>query len=139
MDDFTIYGSSFDACLDSLSRALNQCIETNLFLNFEKCHFMVHEGIVLGHLVSSRGIEVDKAKIDFITSFPYPTSMQEVCYFLGYAGFNRRFIQDFNKIALPLYKLLQKDIDFVLDQPCKEAFEELRRRLTISPIMQPPY
>nr|KYP40519.1 Retrovirus-related Pol polyprotein from transposon 17.6 [Cajanus cajan] len=56
MDDFTVYGSSFDACLDSLDRVLNRCIETNLVLNFEKCHFMVEQGIVLGHIISSRGI-----------------------------------------------------------------------------------
>ena len=138
MDDFTVYGSSFNACLDSLSRFLDRCIETNLVLNFERCHFMVHQGIVLGHLVSSRGIEVDKAKIDAITSHPYPASMWEVHSFLGHVGFYRRFIQDFSKIALPLSKHLQKDVDFVLDQPCREAFEELRRRLTSSPIMQPP-
>jgi len=75
MDDFIVYGFSFDVCLDSLSRVLNRCIETNLVLDFEKCHFIVHEGIVLGNLVSSRGIKVDKAKIDVITSLPYPTSM----------------------------------------------------------------
>eukprot|EP00256_Glycine_max_P051109 XP_006606981.1 uncharacterized protein LOC102663453 [Glycine max] len=121
-----------------LSRFLDRCIETNLVLNFERCHFMVHQGIVLGHLVSSRGIEVDKAKIDAITSHPYPASMWEVHSFLGHVGFYRRFIQDFSKIALPLSKHLQKDVDFVLDQPCREAFEELRRRLTSSPIMQPP-
>ncbi|KAL0549683.1 hypothetical protein IC582_014170 [Cucumis melo] len=64
MDDFTVYGDSFDACLASLELILNRCIETNLVLNYEKYHFMVSYGIVLGHLVSSRGIEVDKAKID---------------------------------------------------------------------------
>ena len=138
MDDFTVYGSSFDVCLDNLSRVLNRCIETNLVLNFEKFHFMVHEGIVLGHLVSSRGIEVNKAKIDVIASLSYPASVWEVRSFLGHAGFYRRFIQDFSKIALPLSKLLQKDANFVFDQPCREAFEELRRRLTTSPIMQPP-
>nr|KYP30922.1 Retrovirus-related Pol polyprotein from transposon 17.6 [Cajanus cajan] len=63
MDDFTVYGSSFDACLDSLDRVLNRCIETNLVLNFEKCHFMVEQGIVLGHIISSQGIQVDPAKI----------------------------------------------------------------------------
>ena len=99
---------------------------------------MVHEGIVSGHLVSSRGIKVDKAKIDVTTSLPYPVSVREVCSFLGHAGFYRRFIQDFSKIVLPLPKLLQKDVDFVLDKPCKNAFEDLRRRLTTSPIMQPP-
>jgi len=92
MDDFIAYGSSFDGCLDSLSRVLDRCIETNLVLNFEKCHFMIHEGIVLGHLVSSRSIEVNKAKIYVITSLPYPASMQEVRSFLGHVGFYRKFI-----------------------------------------------
>ena len=115
MDDFIAYGSSFDGCLDSLSRVLDRCIETNLVLNFEKCHFMVHEGIVLGHLISSRDIEVDKAKIDVIISLSYPDSVWEVCSFLGHTGFYRRFIQDFSKISLTLSKLIQKDVDFVFD------------------------
>ncbi|RDX90596.1 Retrovirus-related Pol polyprotein from transposon opus, partial [Mucuna pruriens] len=68
MDDFTVYVESFEACLENLSRVLTRCIETNLMLNFEKCHFMVTKGIGLGHLVSSRGIKVDKAKVDIITS-----------------------------------------------------------------------
>jgi len=74
-------------CLSSLSRFFDQCIEIGLVLNFEKCHFMVHKGIVLGHLVFSKGIEVDKAKIDVITSLPYVASMQEVRSFLGHASF----------------------------------------------------
>jgi len=67
MDDFTVYVSSFDACWDSLDRVLNRCIETNLVLNFEKCHFIVEQGIVLGHIICSRGIEVDPAKIVVIS------------------------------------------------------------------------
>lgn len=59
MDDFSIFGSSFDSCLDNLSIVLQRCEKTNLVLNWEKCHFMVHEGIVLGHKISTRGIEVD--------------------------------------------------------------------------------
>ncbi|RDY08107.1 Retrovirus-related Pol polyprotein, partial [Mucuna pruriens] len=74
MDDFTVYADSFDACLENLSKALTRCIDTNLVLNFEKCHFMVTKGIVLGHLVSSKGIEVDKLKIDIITYLPNPAS-----------------------------------------------------------------
>uniref|UniRef100_A0A151UHE4 Retrovirus-related Pol polyprotein from transposon opus n=1 Tax=Cajanus cajan TaxID=3821 RepID=A0A151UHE4_CAJCA len=112
MDDFTIYGSSFDACLDSLDRVLNRCIKTNLVLNFEKFHFMVEQGIVLGHNISSRGIEVDPTKISVIAQLPYPSYVREVQIFLGHAGFYRHFIKDFNKKALPLSNLLQKDIEF---------------------------
>ncbi|RDY00061.1 Retrovirus-related Pol polyprotein from transposon 17.6, partial [Mucuna pruriens] len=82
MDDFTVYADSFDACLENLSKVLTRCIDTNLVLNFEKCHFLVTEGIVLGHLVSNRGIEVDKSKIDIITSLPNPASVWEVRSFL---------------------------------------------------------
>ncbi|RDX99215.1 Retrovirus-related Pol polyprotein from transposon opus, partial [Mucuna pruriens] len=106
MDDFTVYVDSFEACLSNLSKVLKRCIDTNLVLNFEKCHFMVTEGIVLGHLVSNRGIEVDKSKIDIITSLPSTTSVPEVCSFLGHAAFYRRFIKNFSKFTLPLSKLL---------------------------------
>ncbi|RDX72686.1 Retrovirus-related Pol polyprotein, partial [Mucuna pruriens] len=95
MDDFTVYADSFEACLNNLSKVLKRCIDTSLVLNFEKCHFMVTEGIVLGHLVSNRGIEVDKAKIDIITSLPNPASVREVRSFLGHVGFYRRFIKNF--------------------------------------------
>ncbi|RDX73600.1 Retrovirus-related Pol polyprotein, partial [Mucuna pruriens] len=124
MDDFMVYANSFDACLGNLSKVLKRCIDTNLVLNFEKCHFMVIEGFVLGHLVSNRGIKVDKSKIDIIYSLPNPTSMREVRSFLGHAGFYRRFIKNLSKLALPLSRLLQKD--------------ELKNRLTSAPILQAP-
>jgi len=63
MNDLTVYGSSFDACLDSLDRVLNKCIQSNIVLNFEKCHFMVEHDIFLGHIISSKGIEVDPTNI----------------------------------------------------------------------------
>ena len=66
MDDFSVYRNSFDGCLENLERVLTRCEETNLVLNWEKCHFMVEEGIVLGHKISVQGIEVDKAKVDTI-------------------------------------------------------------------------
>ncbi|RDX93774.1 Retrovirus-related Pol polyprotein from transposon 17.6, partial [Mucuna pruriens] len=117
MDDFTVYADSFEACLNNLSKVLKRCINTNLVLNFEKCHFIVTEGIVLGHLVSNQGIKVDKAKIDIITSLPNPASVREVRSFLGHASFYRRFIKNFSTLALPLSKLLQKDMEFKFDQP----------------------
>ncbi|RDY12467.1 Retrovirus-related Pol polyprotein from transposon opus, partial [Mucuna pruriens] len=115
MDDFTVYADSFDACLENLSKVLARYIDTTLVLNFEKSHFMVTKGIVLGHLV-------DKSKIDIITSLPHPTFVREVRSFLGHAGFYKRFMKNFSKIALPLSKLLQKDVDFKFDQPYVEAF-----------------
>ena len=78
MDDFSVFGSSFDHCLNNLSKVLERCVETNLVLNWEKCHFMVKEGIVLGHLISSNGIEVDRAKVDTIEKLPPPTSVKGV-------------------------------------------------------------
>ncbi|CAJ2657946.1 unnamed protein product [Trifolium pratense] len=138
MDDFTIYGASFDACLTSLNLVLSRCIETNLVLNFEKCHFMVQQGIVLGHIISEKGISVDPAKIDVISTLPYPSCIREIRSFLGHAGFYRRFIKDFSMIALPLSNLLKNDVTFEFDDACKKAFDFLKRALTSAPIIQPP-
>ena len=95
MDDFSVFGSSFDACLNNLSFVLQRCEETNLALNWEKCHFMVQEGIVLGHRISSKRIEVDQTKVEVIEKVPPPTTVKAVRSFLGHVGFYRCFIKDF--------------------------------------------
>ncbi|CAN6570909.1 unnamed protein product [Malus baccata var. baccata] len=77
MDDLSVFGDSFDSCLHNLSVILKRCVETNLVLNREKCHFMVKQGIVLGHIISEKGIEVDKSKIDLVRHLPSPTSVRE--------------------------------------------------------------
>ncbi|KAG8492637.1 hypothetical protein CXB51_010084 [Gossypium anomalum] len=77
MDDFTVYGNTFTECLLNLSNVLKRCLEYNLVLNYEKCHFMVNKGLILGHIVSSNGIAVDEAKTDVIRSLPYPTTVRE--------------------------------------------------------------
>ncbi|RDX94118.1 Retrovirus-related Pol polyprotein from transposon 17.6, partial [Mucuna pruriens] len=126
----SIFSNLLQECMIHLThvwKTYPRCINTNLVLNFEKCHFMVTEGIVLGHLVSNRGIEVDKSKIHIITSLPNPTFVREVRSFLGHAGFYRRFIKNFSKIALPLSKVLQKEVEFKFDQPYIEAFQELKK------------
>ncbi|GJT52165.1 reverse transcriptase domain-containing protein [Tanacetum coccineum] len=92
MDDFSYFGDSFSSCLSNLDKMLKRGEDTNLVLNWEKCHFMVKEGIVLGHKISKFEIEVDRAKVDVIAKLPHPTSVKGVRSFLGHAGFYRRFI-----------------------------------------------
>ncbi len=99
MDDFSVYGKTFGHCLQNLDKVLQQCQEKDLVLNWEKCHFMVLKGIVLGHRVSERGIKVDHAKIDVIDQLPPPVNIKGIRCFLGHAGFYRRFIKDFSTIA----------------------------------------
>ncbi|GJU84575.1 reverse transcriptase domain-containing protein [Tanacetum coccineum] len=111
MDDFSIFGDSFDSCLSNLERMLKRCEDTNLVLNWEKCHFMCKEGIVLGHKILKSGIEVDRAKVDVIAKLPHPITVKGVKSFLGHAGFYRH---------------------------CINAFETLKKKLTEVPILVVP-
>ena len=99
---------------------------------------MVQEGIVLGHKISVRGIEVDKAKIDVIEKLPSPMNVKGVRSFLGHAGFYRRFIKDFSKVAKPLSNLLNKDVAFVFNKECMEAFNDLKTRLVSALVITAP-
>ncbi|GJY97284.1 reverse transcriptase domain-containing protein [Tanacetum coccineum] len=138
MDDFSVFGDSFDSCLSNLEKMLKWCEDTNLVLNWEKCHFMCREGIMLGHKISKSGIEVDRAKVDVITKLPHPTTIKGVRGFLGHAGFYRRFIQDFSKIARPMTHLLEKETPFVFSKDCIDAFQTLKKKLTEAPILVVP-
>nr|GEW55792.1 reverse transcriptase domain-containing protein [Tanacetum cinerariifolium] len=105
MDDFSVFRNSFQSC------------------------------IVLGHKISKQWIEVDKAKVDVITKLPHPTTVKGIRSFLGHAGFYRRFIKDFSKIARSMTQLLEKDTPFIFSQECVEAFQTLKRKLTKAPIL----
>ncbi|RVW62104.1 Retrovirus-related Pol polyprotein from transposon 17.6 [Vitis vinifera] len=114
MDDITIYGGTFEECLVNLEAVLKRCIEKDLVL-WEKCHFMVRQGIVLGHIISEKGIEVDKAKVELIAKLPSPTTIKE-----------------------PLCELLAKDAKFVWDERCQKSFDQLKQFLTTAPIVRAP-
>ncbi|GJW30785.1 reverse transcriptase domain-containing protein [Tanacetum coccineum] len=111
MDDISVIENSFDTCLNNLDKMLQHCKDSHLVLNWEKCHFMVKEGIVLGHKVSSAGLEVDKAKTDIISKLP----------------------------PLPILKtssmLLEKDTPFEFDDECQKAYELLKEKLTYAPVI----
>nr|GEW88151.1 reverse transcriptase domain-containing protein [Tanacetum cinerariifolium] len=89
MENFSVFGNSFETCLSHLEKMLKRCKYTNLYLNWEKSHFMVKEGIVLGHNIFKNRIEVDKAKVDVIAKLPHPTTVKGIRSFLGHAGFYR--------------------------------------------------
>ncbi|GJW98570.1 reverse transcriptase domain-containing protein [Tanacetum coccineum] len=132
-DDF-----SFSSCLSNLDMMLKRCEDTNLVLNWEKCHFMVKEGIVLNHKISKNGIEVDRAKVNVIAKLPPPTTVKGIRSFLAHAGFYQRFIQDFSKIARPMTHLLEKETPFMFSKECFESFEYLKKKLTEAPILVAP-
>nr|GEU73217.1 hypothetical protein [Tanacetum cinerariifolium] len=138
MGDFLVFGDSFPSCLSHLDTMLQRCKDTNLVLNWEKCHFMVKEGIVLGHKISKNRLEVDRAKVDVIAKLLHPTTVKGVRSFLGHAGFYQRFIQDFSKIARPMTHLLEKETPFVFSKDCIDAFETLKKKLTEASILVIP-
>nr|GEZ21094.1 reverse transcriptase domain-containing protein [Tanacetum cinerariifolium] len=138
IDDFLVFGDSFSSCLTHLDKMLNRCEETNLVLNWEKCHFMCREGIVLGHKILKSSIEVDRAKVDVITKLPHPTTVKDVRSFLGHTGFYRRFIQDFSNIARPMTHLLEKETPFVFSKKCIDGFDTLKMKLTEALILVVP-
>ncbi|GKG03018.1 hypothetical protein Tco_0310654 [Tanacetum coccineum] len=118
---------------------LKRCEDTKLALNWEKSHFMVKEGIVLGHKISRKGIEVDKAKVDVISKLRHPTTtVKGIRSFLGHAGFYRRFIKDFSKISQPITHLLEKNTLFIFSENCILAFQTLKKKLTEAPILIAP-
>ena len=99
---------------------------------------MVREGVVLGHIVSGKGLEVNKAKIEVIQNLPLPSTVKDLRSFLGHVGFYRRLIQDFAKVSKPLTTLLCKDKDFIIDEEGKHAFTMLKQALIKAPILQHP-
>ncbi|KAK8523035.1 hypothetical protein V6N13_076262 [Hibiscus sabdariffa] len=115
MDDFSVSGETFDSWLGNLARVLKRC-----------------------HKISSKEIEVDKAKVEVIEKLPPPTNVKGIRSFLGHASFYRRFIKDFLKISKPLCNLLQQNQPFVFDKECQSAFEELKMRLISAPVVVPP-
>lgn len=137
MDDFSVYGSSFSSCLSNLCRVLTRCEETNLVLNWEKCHFMVKEGIVLGHKISKKR-DRGRSGQEVMMQLQPPKTIKDIRRFLLHAGFYRRFIKNFSKIARSSTRLLCKKIEFVLDSECLKAFHLIKEALVSAPIVQAP-
>nr|GEY39963.1 reverse transcriptase domain-containing protein [Tanacetum cinerariifolium] len=130
---------TFQRCMMAIFHdMIKKTMEVFLDDFLEKSHFMVKEGIVLGHKISKNEIKVDKSKFDVIAKLPHPTTVKAIRSFLGHASFYRRFIKDFSKIAQPMTRLLEKDTQFLFSKECVEAFQTLKKKLTEVPILIAP-
>jgi len=138
MDDFTPYGSNFPEALTNLGNVLTKCIEMNLSLSLEKCEFLMTKGTVLGHTISQQGLQVDPNKISIIQKVPPPQKVRDVRIFLGLAGYYRRFIKYFSKLASPLFGLLGKDVEFKWTNNYQGALDELKDKLVSTSILRGP-
>nr|GFC75576.1 putative reverse transcriptase domain-containing protein [Tanacetum cinerariifolium] len=123
---------------DHLRTVLQILRQEKLYAKFSKCEFWLSSAAFLGHIVSAKGITMDPAKVEAITKWPRPTSVTEVRSFLGLAGYYRRFVEGFSRLALPLTKLMRKGEKFVWNEERKKSFEELKQRLVSAPVLTLP-
>jgi hypothetical protein len=126
MDDFTPYGIDFNEALSNPKKVLKICIQPHLSLSIEKFHIMMSEGVLLGHFISSVGIQVDPTKIQVILDIPTPSTLKEVRSFLGHARYYRRFIKKNSKLASLLFFILTKDVHFRWTDNCELSFAYLK-------------
>ena len=138
IDDILVYSKTEDDHDEHLRLVLQTLRDHKLYAKLSKCDFWMREVSFLGHVVSERGVEVDQKKVEAITQWPTPTSVSEIRSFLGLAGYYRRFVQDFSRIAAPMTRLTQKKVKFVWDDKCQESFDELKKRLTTADVLTLP-
>jgi len=138
MNDFSVHSTTFDHCLNNFSEIIQRCEDINLILNREKCHYMIYEGIVLGHIISNGGTEVDKEKVRVIKKLLPPSFVKGIRSFLGHVSFYRLFIKDFSKIAKHFTHLLVKGVPSKFNKERLCAFHRLKEALITAPIMQAP-
>ena len=138
VDDILIYSKTQEEHEGHLRKVLQILREHQLYGKREKCEFWLHEVKFLGHVITEEGISVDPAKVEAILSWGRPTNATEIRSFLGLAGYYRRFVENFSRIAAPLTKLTSKGAKFIWDDACEEAFKELQKRLTTAPVLIVP-
>jgi hypothetical protein len=138
IDDILIYSKSDSDHEEHLRLVLQKLRDNQLYANFSKCEFWIGEVPFLGHIVSNGGISVDPAKVKEIMEWSIPTTVTEVRSFLGLAGYYRRFIEGFSKIAKPMTSLLEKGREFKWDEKCQDNFDQLKKRLMSPPVLVMP-
>jgi hypothetical protein len=135
IDDILIFSKTKEEHEKHLRMVLEKLRSNQLYAKFSKCEFWLTEVAFLGHVISAGGILVHPSKVKDVLNWMPPTNASEIHSFLGLAGFYRRFIKDFSKIAKPMKRLLEKNKDFDWTEGCQVSFEELKRRLTSAPVL----
>ncbi|KAD2394147.1 hypothetical protein E3N88_41124 [Mikania micrantha] len=138
IDDILVYSRTKHEHEGHLQILFELLRKKKLYEKFSKCEFRLREVQFLGHVINDKGIPVDPTKVETVMSWETPKSPTEIRRFLGLAGYYRRFIQDFSKIASPLTSLTQKNIKYVWDQKQEEAFQILKQKLSSAPILALP-
>ena len=138
LDDVIVLGTTFQEHLSNLKLVFERIREAQLKLKSSKCFFLKHKVQYLGHIVSDAGVQPDPAKIEKVATWATPRTTKEVQQFLGFAGYYRRFIQDFAKIARPLHKLTERQASFCWTTECQNAFDQLKKYLVSSPVLAYP-
>jgi hypothetical protein len=138
IDDIFIYSKSDSDHEEHLRLVLQKLRDNQLYAKYSKCEFWIDEVSFLGHIISNGGISVDPAKVKEIVVWSIPTTVTEVRSFLGLAGYYRRFIEGFSKIAKPMTSLLEKGREFKWDEKCQDSFDQLKKRLMSSPVLVMP-
>ena len=135
IDDILVYSGSPKEHAEHLRTVLQILRERQLYAKFSKCQFWLDKVAFLGHVILAEGITVDPQKIEAIVNWKPPTNDSEVRSFLGLAGYYRKFVKRFSKIATPLTNLLKRDQKFEWSDTYQHSFEELRQRLTTTPVL----
>ncbi|CAC5362607.1 Retrovirus-related Pol polyprotein from transposon 17.6 [Mytilus coruscus] len=135
VDDILVFSENFETHLDHLQQLFNCLSKANLTLKPSKCSFAVTEVKYLGHVISKEGVKVDPEKTSAVATFPEPKTQKDVRSFLGMCNYYRKFVQSYSKITTPLTELLKKDVQIRWTLQCQIAFDNLKTRLTSSPIL----
>ena len=138
VDDILIYSKSEEVHEEHLRIVLETLRREKLYAKLSKCAFWLKSISFLGHIISEEGISVDPEKIQAVKDWKAPKTVKGIKSFIGMAGYYKRFVQDFSKIATPLTKLTRKDEKFVWTEECPAAFEELKKRLITAPVFKTP-
>ncbi|XP_052197296.1 uncharacterized mitochondrial protein AtMg00860-like [Diospyros lotus] len=138
IDDILVYSRSKEEHEKHLRVVLGILKEKKLFAKFKKCEFWLERVVFLGLIVIAQGIEVDPSKVEAVLNWSRPTNVNEVLSFLGLAGYYRRFIEGFSKLAGPLTQLTRKGTKFEWTEKCETSFEELKKRLVNAPVLTIP-